>query len=174
LKLLILNGNPKEEYEEFDSYLSELKNLMQNKQHEAKLIMLRSFKLHDCIGCYTCWLKTPGICCFNDGIDEILKEFLAADVVVTASPVIMSFISALSKCVSDRMLPVMHPFLKLKEDRMAHVQRYSHYPKAVLLLDNHENLSLIEAVYRNSQRGAPKILSTKQSIEEVCYEVINY
>ncbi|MCX7922564.1 MAG: flavodoxin family protein [Clostridia bacterium] len=174
MKILILNGNPKAEYEEFDLYLKDLQSLFESKNHKTKLIMLRNLQLHDCIGCYACWLKTPGICFFDDGIDEILKEYLAADIVISASPVIMNFISALLKRVNDRMLPVMHPFLKLNEDRMGHFLRYSHYPKTVLLLDRPEGSNLIDMVYKNSQRGAPKILNTKQSMEEICNEVINY
>jgi len=179
VKVLVLNANPKAEYDKFDLYLKALQHTLENEKHETKLIMLRSLQLHDCIGCYTCWVKTPGICCFDDGIDEILKEYLAADIVIYASPVIMSYVSALLKRVTDRMLPVMHPFLKLKEDRMSHFLRYSHYPKPFLLLDSCENSdeagsSFIKAVYRNSQRGLPEILSTKQDAKEICNEIINH
>ncbi|MFZ5967915.1 MAG: flavodoxin family protein [Bacillota bacterium] len=179
MKVLILNGNPKIEYKEFDLYVKDLKHSLESKEHETKLIMLRSFQLHDCIGCYTCWLKTPGICCFNDGIDEIIKEYLAADIVIYASPVIMNYISALLKRVNDRMLPVVHPFLTLKEDRMTHLSRYSHYPKSVFLLDkpgssDGGSSDFIERIYRSSQRDVPKILNTKQDVEEICNEIINY
>lgn len=174
LKILILNGNPKADYEEFDLYLNDLRHSLETKKCETKLVLLRNFQLHDCIGCYTCWLKTPGICCFNDGMDEILKDYLAADIVVSASPVIVNFVSALLKRVNDRMLPTIHPFLQLKEDRMGHVLRYSHYPKTALLIDRPESSRFIEMVYNNSQRGVPKILNTKQELEEICYEVINY
>jgi len=103
-----------------------------------------------------------------------LKEYLAADIVISASPVIMNFISALLKRVNDRMLPIIHPFLKLQEDRMAHFLRYSNYPKTALLLDSPESSSFIEMVYKNSPRGVPKILNTEQSMEEICNEVVNY
>lgn len=180
MKVLIFNGSPKTEYKEFDLCLIDLQHALENKKHAVKLIMLRSIQLHDCVGCYTCWLRTPGICCFNDGIDEIIREYLESDIVIYASPIIMGFISAQLKRINDRMLPVVHPFLKLNEDRMAHMLRYSRYPKRVLLLDKPENsdkesLRFIEMVYRrNSQRGVPKILNTKQDVEEICNEIINY
>jgi len=178
MKILILNGNPKADYVEFDSYIEELKQSLGHKSHEAKNIMLRNLQLHDCIGCYTCWLKTPGVCCFNDGIEDILKEYLAADVVILASPIIMYYVSALLKRVNDRLLPFGHPFLVLRDNRMAHVPRYSHYPKTTLLLDNQEefnreSLELIEMVYKNSVRGLAKIWSTKQDVEEITDEVVN-
>jgi multimeric flavodoxin WrbA len=178
VKVLILNGNPKEEYGELDSYLKDLSHSLESKNHETKLIMLRSFQFHDCIGCYTCWLKTPGICCFKDGMEDILKEYLAADVVILASPIIMGYISALLKRVNDRLLPFGHPFLVLRENRMAHVPRYSHYPKTTLLLDSNEKIDeesfkLIEMVYKNSARGVTKIWSSKQEVEEISNEVVN-
>lgn len=179
MKVLIINANPKLEYNKFDIYLKDLQHILEIKKQETKLIMLRSLQLHDCIGCYTCWVKTPGICCFDDGMDEILKEYLAADIVIYASPVIMSYVSALLKRATDRMLPVMHPFLKLNGDRMSHFLRYSHYPKPFLIIDSSENINgespaYIEAVYRNSQRGKLKILSMKQDIEELYNEIINH
>ncbi len=177
MKVTIFNANPKVGDQEFDGYIKELKSSLADKEHEAKLIMLRDFQLHECIGCYTCWLKTPGICCFDDGIDEILKAYLAADIVVYASPVIMGFVSALLKRVNDRMLPVVHPFLKLSEDRMAHLMRYDHYPEPVLLLDadsGDESLEFINLVYRNSKRGTFRILSSKLEVEELCHEIINH
>ena len=178
MRILILNGNPKTEYIEFDSYLKNLKNSLENKSNETKLISLRSIQLHDCIGCYSCWLKTPGICCFNDGMEDILKEYLAADIVIFASPIIMHFVSALLKRVNDRMLPLGHPFLALKENRMSHVQRYSHYPKTTLLLDNPDNFDagsseLIETVYKSSSRNLRKIWSTMQDVEEITNEIDN-
>lgn len=178
MKILILNGNPKADYVEFDSYIEDLKQSLGHKSHETKNIMLRNLQLHDCIGCYTCWLKTPGVCCFNDGIEDILKEYLAADVVILASPIIMYYVSALLKRVNDRLLPFGHPFLVLRDNRMAHVPRYSHYPKTTLLLDNQEesnreSLELIEMVYKNSVRGLAKIWSTKQDVEEITDEVVN-
>jgi multimeric flavodoxin WrbA len=178
MRILILNGNPKTEYAEFDSYIRDLKHSLENKGNETKLIMLRNFQLHDCIGCYTCWLKTPGICCFNDGMEDILKEYLAADIAILASPILMQYVSALLKRVTDRMLPLAHPFLALRENRMSHVQRYSHYPKTTLLLDNPENFDVgssefIEMVYKKSARGLAKIWSTKQDVEEISNEVVN-
>jgi len=182
MKVLIINANPKETYEAFDLYLEALKASLEEKMNEVKVIPLRRFSFHDCIGCYSCWLKTPGICCFQDGMEEILKEYLAADTVVFASPIIMGFISASLKCVNDRMLPVMHPFLQPREDRMSHFLRYSHYPEAILLLDDprdgaegtNGSIALIEKVYENSQRGMRRFLNTGQSIEEVSYAIVHH
>ncbi|WP_040410839.1 flavodoxin family protein [Desulfosporosinus sp. OT] len=178
MRILILNGNPKADYVEFDSYIEDLKQSLEYKSHKVKNIMLRNLQLHDCIGCYTCWLKTPGVCCFNDGIEDILKEYLAADVVILSSPIIMYYVSALLKRVNDRLLPLGHPFLVLRDHRMSHVQRYNRYPKTTLLLDNQkefdrESFQLIELVYKKSVRGLAKIWSTKQNVEEITDEVVN-
>lgn len=179
MKVLILNGNPKEGYAEFDSYLNIFSDTLEIKNNQAKVIMLRSMELHDCIGCYSCWLKTPGICCFKDGMEDILKEFLSADIVVLASPIIMSFVSSLLKRVNDRLLPLGHPFLMLNEDRMVHVPRYSHYPKIALLLDSPEESSdtsseLIKKVYENSSRGLKAVWNTKQNVEDIINEIVNF
>ncbi|MBF0298696.1 MAG: flavodoxin family protein [Oligoflexia bacterium] len=179
MKILIINGNPKRNYPEFDLYLEQLKKIGNEKDIAVELLLLRDFNLHDCIGCYSCWLKTPGICFYHDDQELILREFLASNVVILASPIIMGFVSALLKCFNDRLLPLGHPFLYLKEDKMAHIPRYTHYPKTVLLLDDPKQeesnaRTLIEEVYQRSSRELRKIFTTKNKIQEIIDEITHY
>ncbi|MBF0206234.1 MAG: flavodoxin family protein [Oligoflexia bacterium] len=179
MKVLVLNGNPKQDYPEFDLYLEQLKNFCDEKDIAVELILLREFDLHNCIGCYSCWLKTPGICFHRDGMELLIKKYLAADIVILASPIIMGFVSSLLKCFNDRLILLGHPFLYLKNDRMAHVPRYAHYPQTVLFLDDpkyaeSDCFSLIESVYQRSSREFKKMFTTKNNIQEIIDEITHY
>ncbi len=179
MKILIINGNPKRDFSAFDLYLEELKDHLTGKDIAVNTLFLRDFSLHDCIGCYSCWLKTPGICFHRDGMELILKEFLSSDIVILASPIIMGFVSASLKCFNDRLIPLGHPFLYLKEDRMAHIPRYSYYPQVVLLLEdqgpiNDNAVSLIREVYQRSSRGLKQVFTTRNDVMGIVNEIAHY
>jgi multimeric flavodoxin WrbA len=38
---------------------------------EVRFFPLREIKLAHCIGCFACWLETPGVCRFRDAGREI-------------------------------------------------------------------------------------------------------
>jgi multimeric flavodoxin WrbA len=156
MKVLILNGNPKTSQDRFDNYLDELAALLHNKQHETTTIVLRDKKINHCIGCYSCWVKTPGVCIFDDSMPEILKAILHADVLLYTSPIIMGFTSGLLKSVQERTLPLIHPFIYIKDDRCQHIQRYETFPAIGLLLgntndDNRKYVTLIDNIMRGSK-----------------------
>lgn len=172
-RVLIVNGNPDSNRHNFDEYCDSLVQHMKAQGNEVKLIMLRKKKITDCIGCYACWLKTPGICALKDEQEEVLQGYLWADSILLASPIIMGFVSALIKKANDRMLPLVHPFLKLNDDRMTHYPRYDKQYTIGLLLDSRDNfdeeIEIIQKVYSKA-----KFIKTMQnSVEEVAYEIDN-
>lgn len=172
--ILILNGNPKEKMREFDLYCGQLSKELEKQGNQVRQITLREKNISDCIGCYACWLKTPGICALKDDQEEVLKGYVWSDFIVLASPVIMGFISSIAKKVNDRMLPLVHPFLKLNNDRMSHYPRYEKEFKTGILVDNsgstdEEDIESIRKVYSRTVF----IKTMEQSAEEVAHEINN-
>lgn len=156
MKILIINGNPKLGINNFDKYIDKLSDSLKKKKNEVVILNLKKMKINYCIGCYACWLKTPGICIHKDDGPKILKEYINSDLVVFSSPIIMGFVSSILKTAIERFLPVLHPFLCIKEDRIQHMPRYDKYPSSILLLektniDNMETLQIIEEIFRNTK-----------------------
>ena len=173
-KILILNGNPKEEKEDFDNYCEKLKDCLISKGDSVTMINLRNKKIQDCIGCYACWLKTPGICALKDDQEEILKGYVNSDLVILASPIIMGFVSAKIKTANDRMIPLVHPFLKLEGDRMSHYPRYDKDYKIGLLLEKNtdtdeDDMAIITKVYNR----AVFIKAMDENVEVIANETHN-
>jgi multimeric flavodoxin WrbA len=46
-------------------------------------------KIHHCLGCFNCWVKTPGTCSIHDDEAEVTRRYIASDLVILASPLIM-------------------------------------------------------------------------------------
>lgn len=144
---------------------------LNTKQHEVTIIDLKEQQIKDCIGCYDCWLKTPGICCIQDDMPKILQAYVKADVVVLASPVKMGFITAELKSMIDRLIPLNHPYLRLNDDRMGHVRRYEKMPKRLMLLDDAQNSKFIKRIFAPLFEQANHLLYTSDKREVIIREI---
>jgi multimeric flavodoxin WrbA len=60
MRILVLNGNPGIENEDFDSYLSGLSHSLIRDRNEVEILNLREKKIRSCSGCWNCWVKNPG------------------------------------------------------------------------------------------------------------------
>ena len=96
-------------------------------------IRLREKKVRLCLGCFTCWSKTPGVCVHNDDMtNELFPTWLEADIAVYATPLYHYTMNAAMKAFIERTLPVSEPFMVKGGDRFHHPLRKKP-PKAVVL-----------------------------------------
>lgn len=75
------------------------------KGHRVNIVRLMEKNIGFCRACDYC-MKTGGMCILKDDMDEILKLFQKADVLVLATPVYFYGISAQMKTFIDRMYPI--------------------------------------------------------------------
>ena len=80
---------------------------------DTTLVHLAALELRPCLGCYTCWVATPGECVHRDrdGMASIMSAWREADVVVFGTPLHHFSMSALMKTFLDRLLPELEPWL---------------------------------------------------------------
>lgn len=81
--------------------------------------------LEPCVGCFNCWIKTPGICCqTKTNSFAYLKEIISANYVVNITQITFSGFSANMKAYLERSLPLSHPFFTKRSGEMHHQKRY--------------------------------------------------
>lgn len=95
---------------------------------EAYVLDLNTTPVADCIGCWTCWWKTPGRCIYKD-LNEFYHHYVNADRAVFAAQVTRGFVSGKLKTLFDRMIPLYLPYTDFSSGESMHVPRYEHYPK---------------------------------------------
>ena len=71
-------------------------------------------RIKSCMGCFECWIKTPGKCKIRDGYENLAKLYSKADKVVIISQCVYGSYSPFVKNVLDRTIPYLLPFFKFK------------------------------------------------------------
>lgn len=91
---------------------------------------VRKHILIPCIGCFNCWIKTPGVCC-QSRTDSFtyLRELLASTYVVYITKITFGGFSSGIKAHQERTLPFSHPFFEKRAGEMHHKARYSSTPR---------------------------------------------
>ncbi|MFC2009288.1 flavodoxin family protein [Chloroflexota bacterium] len=150
MKICVLNGNP--EPGELDEYVSRLSTFATERGHSVKVLQLRDMDIKYCVGCFSCWMKTPGECIAKDESPEVCRTFVHSDLLVCASPVKMGQVSAVSKKAIDKLLPLVLPYFKVAEGEIHHPQRYEHTRDLAVILQkdgaDEEDLAIIERSFR--------------------------
>lgn len=93
----------------------------------AVVYNLDQMEVKNCVGCWSCWWKTPGRCHFHD-LDEFYHEYITADKAIYLSKVSRGFVSGNLKTLFDRMIPLYLPYTTHKTGESMHVPRYAKYP----------------------------------------------
>ena len=134
MKILSINSSPRTGGEsKTELMLNYLVEGMQEAGAEVEVVNLREKKIKYCIGCFTCWTKTPGNCIHKDDMTkELFPKWLKSDLVVYATPLYHYTVNAEMKAFFERTLPVLEPFFEQRDNRTMHPLRQTP-PDAVVL-----------------------------------------
>jgi len=175
MKICILNGNPDSAETGFDEYLSRFAELATERGHKVKVLQLRDMRIQYCIGCFACWVKTPGECIARDDSAEVCRTVVHSDLFVCASPVKMGHVSAVLKKALDKLIPLVLPYFTVREGEIHHPQRYEYTRDLAVLLQkdgaDEEDLAIIEQSFRrlciNFDSSFRSLKLTDEPVEEV-------
>ena len=97
--------------------------------HDVDTVVLSCDELRHCVGCFGCWVKTPGRCVQTaDEANGIVARFIKADLVLLLTRITYGGFSADVKALLDRSVPLLCPFFKTIGGEMHHQKRYARYP----------------------------------------------
>lgn len=96
--------------------------------HEVQVFKLEDMNIAYCIGCWSCWHKTPGRCIHQDDTQLLLGEVINSDMVIHFTENSMGFATSLTKKMLDKFVPLVHPYITLDQGECHHVRRYETYP----------------------------------------------
>ncbi len=115
MKVLAINGSPHMDKGSTALILNPFLDGIRSADGEVETFYTRELDIRPCDGDLGCWLKHPGECTIKDDMQMLYPRFMDADVLVYASPVYDSGITASLKNLIDRMLPLGQPFMAIKD-----------------------------------------------------------
>lgn len=82
--------------------------------------------IRNCIGCFGCWVKTPGVCVLRDGYERMGELLAKSDELMIISRCIYGSYSPFVRNVLDRCLPYLLPYFADVNGETHHRNRYQH------------------------------------------------
>lgn len=80
--------------------------------------------IRHCIGCFGCWVKTPGQCVIHDGYENTGIDMSKCTELILISRCCYGCTSPFVKTVQDRAISYIHPDFVLRKGEMHHKRRY--------------------------------------------------
>lgn len=81
-------------------------------------------EIHPCIGCFGCWVKTPGKCVIQDGYEDTGIWMSKCTELIFISRCCYGSLSPFVKMVQDRAISYLHPDFVLRKGELHHKRRY--------------------------------------------------
>lgn len=134
--VLLINGSPKGKrsntYRLASAFLDGIKQFETEKQGEnakdspvsVEELQVNRLDIKPCLGCFSCWNKTPGKCCIHDDMGMVLEHMLRADVIIWSFPLYYFSVPGGLKTLIDRQLPLVLPFMESDAESGGHPSRY--------------------------------------------------
>lgn len=134
MKITAFNGSPRAEKGNTHIMVEEFLNGARDAGAETEYILLAKYKIFHCLGCFTCWMKTPGKCVHNDDMKDLLPKFYNADIVVVATPLYVDNVTGIMKDFMDRLIPTLDArFDKDENGECRHINTSAKIPKFVVI-----------------------------------------
>lgn len=124
-------------------------------ENDTEYIDLTKQHIHNCVGCFGCWIKTPGRCVIRDDAVRIYPKIAAAERLLYVSRVSMGGYDVPMKTLLERAIPVQKAFIRLVEGETHHYQR-AVLPKTATIFaygthDSEERELFCDIVARNTR-----------------------
>ncbi|MRN56344.1 flavodoxin family protein [Paenibacillus monticola] len=82
--------------------------------------------IRQCMGCFGCWTKTPGVCVIKDGYQNIGELLSKCDELIIISKCMYGSYSPFILNVLNRSISYMLPYFVTKNGETHHRNRYDH------------------------------------------------
>lgn len=136
MKVTAINSSPNKDHGNTALILNPFLDGMREVGAEVELFYTNELKINPCQGEYHCWLKTPGKCIHQDDMQMLLSKLGEANIWVFATPVYVDGMTGPMKNLLDRLIPLINPFIELRDGHCRHPLREGTKSGKVVLVSN--------------------------------------
>jgi len=134
MKILALNSSPRKERGGTALVLNAFLEGAMEAGAEIELLHVCDLEVKPCLGCFACWIKTPGVCVQKDDMKDLLAKRQEADALILATPVFVDGMTSKMKAVLDRSIPLVQPFFEIRDNHCRHPPLREQKPIKVVLV----------------------------------------
>jgi len=157
MKITIFNGSPKGTKGNTQVMVEAFAGGAKSAGDEVETVFLADKKFSGCLGCFSCWLKTPGKCILDDDMPEILEKLKSSDLIIFATPLYVDNVSGLMKNFMDRFMPLADPHIETDENGEARHVAHSNPPKIGVISNcgfpEQSHFQVLELLFRRLARN---------------------
>lgn len=114
----------------FEDLFPETASSARRESSGAPAVILSAlYPIKPCIGCFGCWIKTPGSCVLPDSYQEMGKLLSRTDELILISRCFYGGFSPHVKNVLDRSIGYLQPFFCIVNGEMHHAMRHNNHMK---------------------------------------------
>lgn len=141
MNILAINGSPKGERSNTWRLASAfIKGIVTQQEGvgaqvpTVETLAVSALDIKPCLGCFSCWSKTPGTCCLHDDMRAVIDKILWADVIIWSFPLYYFGLPGPLKNLIDRQLPMSLPFMSTDTQSGGHPSRYDMSDKRTVVI----------------------------------------
>ena len=109
-----------------DMEKEKLKELLQDSTDNLTIVSEHEV-IHNCIGCFGCWVKSPGTCVIHDKYEDMGEKLSKCQELIIISKCFYGGFSPFVKNVLDRSISYIHPYFTFRNGEMHHRRRYDNH-----------------------------------------------
>jgi multimeric flavodoxin WrbA len=121
MRVLAINGSPHKGKGNTALVLDPFLAGMSEAGADIELLCTKDLDIKPCLGCFGCWIKTPGKCVQKDDMAELLPKLRGAAVWVFATPLYFDGPSGPLKNLMDRLTSFLRLAAEVRSGRSRHV-----------------------------------------------------
>uniref|UniRef100_A0A7C4EU52 Flavodoxin family protein n=1 Tax=Desulfomonile tiedjei TaxID=2358 RepID=A0A7C4EU52_9BACT len=133
MKILSINASPRMEAGNTQLVLTPFLVGARSKGAEIDVAYLGRKDIKRCIGCFTCYAKTPGVCVHSDDMPKLIERIRSADMLVLGTPIYLDGMTALAKTFIDRLVVFLDPHFITDAQGFVHPLRWN-FPARIFLV----------------------------------------
>ncbi len=137
MNVLIINGSPKGQGSNtYKLTKAFVQGMEAGREEELSVeeLQVNKLQIKHCLGCFSCWNKTPGQCVIKDDMQLVMEKLLWADITIWSFPLYYFNVPGGLKDLIDRQLPMVLPFMEKEADNGSHPTRYDMSEKRSVLI----------------------------------------
>lgn len=92
---------------------------------ENTMVIGNDHEIHNCTGCFGCWIETPSVCVIKDHYRDMGRLISQSEEVQIISRCYYGGFNPFVKNVLDRSISYIHPYFIIRNDEMHHKSRYT-------------------------------------------------